>query len=119
MSKVGSGVMRKRQRLCTTGTELENDCGSFVKNDVFSHHDNSAKFGFEPGPDFTLESFQKYADDFKNQYFYANDVNSYKNIGLDHPQRWEPSEEDIEGEYWRIVEKATEEIEVHSFTDLK
>lgn len=30
-------------------------------------------FGFEPGPRFTLKEFQKYADDFKNQYFRKNE----------------------------------------------
>jgi histone demethylase JARID1 len=27
-------------------------------------------------------------------------------------QKWEPSVEDIEGEYWRIVEKPTDEVKV-------
>ncbi|MCD9638193.1 hypothetical protein HAX54_022014, partial [Datura stramonium] len=58
------------------------------------------RFGFEPGPEFTLDAFQKYADDFKAQYFRQNDG------------QCEPSLENIEGEYWRMVEKPTEEIEV-------
>ena len=29
-----------------------------------------------------------------------------------HQKQWEPSEQIIEGEFWRIVEKPTEEIEV-------
>ncbi|KAL3650155.1 hypothetical protein CASFOL_006558 [Castilleja foliolosa] len=61
----------------------------------------AANFGFEPGPDFTLDLFQKYANDFKVQYFRKDD-NSCN----------EPSVEEIEGEYWRMVEKPTEEIEV-------
>ncbi|XP_047323660.1 putative lysine-specific demethylase JMJ16 isoform X2 [Impatiens glandulifera] len=52
-------------------------------------------FGFQPGPEFTLDTFHKYADDFKTQYFRRN-----------------ISPEEIEGEYWRIVERPTEEIEV-------
>ncbi|THU63305.1 hypothetical protein C4D60_Mb01t14380 [Musa balbisiana] len=76
------------------------------------YHNSSERFGFEAGPDFTLESFQKYADDFKEQYFHTNadfDVISGQQ---------EPSVENIEGEYWRIVEKPTEEIEVLYGADL-
>lgn len=62
------------------------------------------RFGFEPGPEFTLQTFQKYADDFSKQYF-------RKDTSMDSV----PSVEDIEGEYWRIVEVPTEEIEVLSF----
>ncbi|KAL6503710.1 hypothetical protein OROGR_025633 [Orobanche gracilis] len=70
-------------------------------------------FGFEPGPDFTLDAFQKYADDFKAQYFRKNN-NSSNSGGKEHVlyKQWEPSVEDIEGEYWRMVEKPSEEIEV-------
>ncbi|KAK9083200.1 hypothetical protein Scep_029671 [Stephania cephalantha] len=74
--------------------------------------DETNPFGFEPGPDFTLEAFEKYANDFKGQYFRkAGDVNPVCNQHFLENQ-WEPSVDDIEGEYWRIVEKPTEEIEV-------
>lgn len=65
-------------------------------------------FGFEPGSEFTLDAFQKYADDFKAQYFRKN------NNSLDPmlEEQWQPSVESIEGEYWRMVEKPTEQIEV-------
>lgn len=70
-------------------------------------------FGFEPGPEFTLETFEKYAADFKSQYFSetanVGDVGSNLTILKD---SIEPSVETIEGEYWRMVEKPTEEIEV-------
>lgn len=72
-------------------------------------------FGFEPGPSFTLDGFKKYADDFKTQYF-------RKNVDESHTKRsCEPSIENIEGEYWRVVEKPTEDVEVicnfyYSFT---
>ncbi|KAJ6828781.1 uncharacterized protein M6B38_361210 [Iris pallida] len=72
------------------------------------------RFGFEPGPNFTLESFQKYADDFKEQYFRRKDMDK----GLMSPP-WEPLPENIEGEYWRIVEHPTEEIEVLYGADLE
>lgn len=60
-------------------------------------------FGFEPGPRFTLKDFQKYADDFKSQYFRKDEKTT---------DQLEPSLENIEGEYWRMVERPTEEIEV-------
>lgn len=71
------------------------------------------RFGFEPGPEFTLDKFQKYADDFKAQYFRRkeNDVDMEGKVTI-LPDLHEASVENIEGEYWRIVEKATEEIEV-------
>ena len=31
------------------------------------------RFGFEIGPKFTLETFQRYAEDFKLQYFRKNE----------------------------------------------
>lgn len=70
-------------------------------------------FGFEPGPEFTLDAFQKYADDFRAQYFSKNGnaTDLRGNMTISQELR-EPSVENIEGEYWRIVEKPTEEIEV-------
>ena len=70
-------------------------------------------FGFEPGPEFTLETFEKYANDFKNQYFgrIENTANTAGNLTTLRESS-EPSVESIEGEYWRMVEKPTEEIEV-------
>nr|XP_043618518.1 putative lysine-specific demethylase JMJ16 [Erigeron canadensis] len=71
------------------------------------------EFGFEPGPSFTLDEFKKYADDFVIQYFRKND-------GIpDHQHQFEPSVHNIEGEYWRMVEKPTEEIEVLYGADLE
>lgn len=72
------------------------------------------RFGFDPGPDFTLALFQKYADDFKSQYFSKplNDTTKGCNPSMLQENKHEPSLEAIEGEYWRMVEKPTEEIEV-------
>lgn len=71
-------------------------------------------FGFDSGPEFTLEAFQKYANEFKDQYFRVQEVESNSDCidlgGL--KGRWAPSVENIEGEYWRVVEKPTEQIEV-------
>lgn len=71
------------------------------------------RFGFEPGLEFTLEAFQKYANDFRKQYFCPKDFSLPASSGSFQCQKQgEPSVEDIEGEYWRIVENPSEEIEV-------
>lgn len=67
---------------------------------------------FEYGPEFTLRSFKKYADDFKLQYFCDNG-NVNPNIRLTGVQdQGGPLIARIEGEYWRIIENPSEEIEV-------
>lgn len=71
-------------------------------------------FGFEPGLEFTLEVFHKYADDFKEQYFCMKDMDvDIKSKQGEFQKQLEPTLENIEGEYWRMVEKPTEEIEVY------
>lgn len=70
-------------------------------------------FGFEPGPEFTLDTFQKYANNFMVQYFRKYESIIDRNTNMTNIQeQWEPTVENIEGEYWRMVEKPTEEIEV-------
>ncbi|CAA6655273.1 unnamed protein product [Spirodela intermedia] len=69
------------------------------------------RFGFEPGPEFTLKSFESYADDFKEQYFRIKESDNWSER--------KPSVEVIEGEYWRMVEKPTEEIEVLYGADIE
>jgi len=91
-------MMKKRRKV----PEPE-DIGSINHNQT-GMHQSPERFGFEPGPEFTLQTFKKYADDFSDQYF-------NKDACGDLP----PSVEDIEGEYWRIVESPTEEIEVQNF----
>ncbi|KAI3705304.1 hypothetical protein L1987_75539 [Smallanthus sonchifolius] len=76
-------------------------------------------FGFEPGPRFTLKEFQKYADDFKNQYFRRNETATDACGDSIMKDPWEPSLENIEGEYWRMIERPTEEIEVLYGADLE
>ncbi|CAL5036525.1 unnamed protein product [Urochloa decumbens] len=93
------GMMKKRRKLLETEESNHNQIGT---------QQNQERFGFEPGPEFTLQMFQKYADDFSDQYF-------MKDKCRDTP----PSVEDIEGEYWRIVERPTEEIEVIYGADLE
>ncbi|KAD7479835.1 hypothetical protein E3N88_02971 [Mikania micrantha] len=76
-------------------------------------------FGFEPGPRFTLKEFHKYADDFKNQYFRRNGTATGASDDSVVKDLWDPSLENIEGEYWRMVESPTEEIEVLYGADLE
>lgn len=68
---------------------------------------------FQFGPHDTLESFKKQADYFKECFFSRK--SKIMNPEASHAPCYEqgdPSEEDIEGEYWRILEKPTAEIEV-------
>lgn len=109
MKKKNRGRKRKRRRYSRMGNaRRRTNSGSEVN--VSSEADE--KFGFNPGPDFTLDEFQKHADSFKESYFGSNvsdeDVKSAEAI----EKRWEPSVGEIEGEYWRIVEQPTEEVEV-------
>ncbi|KAA8550742.1 hypothetical protein F0562_002426 [Nyssa sinensis] len=110
----------KGKRRRTLGMGLE--CGSGVgcTQDPDEAVCYAEGFKFEPGPEFTLETFKKYADDFKGQYFCKkgevadSDVNSSV-----FQEQWQPSVENIEGEYWRIVENPSEEIEVLYGADLE
>ncbi|TKW42176.1 hypothetical protein SEVIR_1G366100v4 [Setaria viridis] len=96
------GMIKKRRKL----SEPE-DIGNINSNQT-GMQQSQERFGFEPGPEFTLQTFKKYADSFSDQYF-------NKDACGDLP----PSVEDIEGEYWRIVESPTEEIEVIYGADLE
>lgn len=113
MRKKGRGRKRKRRKHSRMGaTRRRTSCGS--EANVASETDE--KFGFHSGPDFTLGDFQKYADHFKECYFGMKDSKENSNTsGVEHNKRWEPSVEDIEGEYWRIVEQPTDEVEVWNY----
>ncbi|GAV82986.1 LOW QUALITY PROTEIN: JmjC domain-containing protein/JmjN domain-containing protein/zf-C5HC2 domain-containing protein/FYRN domain-containing protein/FYRC domain-containing protein/CRM1_C domain-containing protein [Cephalotus follicularis] len=119
MSKIHNGMRRKRRRCTRMAVDCGTDNGS-ISGSGDSGFCGSERFGFEPGPQFTLSSFKKYADYFKAQYFSkkdsGTDVVGNLSMLLEH---WEPSVENIEGEYWRIVENATEEIEVLYGADLE
>ncbi|KAK1307626.1 putative lysine-specific demethylase JMJ14 [Acorus calamus] len=90
------------RRRTSSDVSDSNDCAA---------SDNDEKFGFQSGPDFTLNEFQNFANDFKIQYFGMKDVKNDVISCDDEPKKWEPSVEEIEGEYWRIVENPTEEVE--------
>ncbi|XP_024025134.1 putative lysine-specific demethylase JMJ16 [Morus notabilis] len=116
MSIIQSQMKRKRRRCtrmgadCVTGSRGLGDAG----------YPEAETFGFEPGPEFTLEMFEKYADDFKAQYFSKNANVTDMGGNLTMPKGCsEPSVDNIEGEYWRMVEKPTEEIEVLYGADLE
>lgn len=112
--------MRKKRRKCTKNGV---DCGN--GNGInLCHGDSSSSqgdwFGFEPGPEFTLDTFQKYAEEFKTQYFTSNrNMNVLENSQPPFQGHFEPSLDNIEGEYWRMVENPTEEIEVLYGADLE
>ncbi|KAK3041880.1 hypothetical protein RJ639_001248 [Escallonia herrerae] len=75
--------------------------------------DNDEKFGFQSGSDFTFEDFQKFASNFKEHYFGLKDALEDAILdGTEQRKRCEPSIEDIEGEYWRIIEQPTDEVEI-------
>uniref|UniRef100_A0A164ZCB1 JmjC domain-containing protein n=1 Tax=Daucus carota subsp. sativus TaxID=79200 RepID=A0A164ZCB1_DAUCS len=107
---------RKRRRCTKTGIDSGPHCtGTHDASEAVNYE---AGFGFEAGPEFTLDSYQKYADHFKSQYFRDNSAKMEGNkIPLQEQQ--EPTLENIEGEYWRLVEKPTEEIEVLYGADLE
>ncbi|KAG6430265.1 hypothetical protein SASPL_108329 [Salvia splendens] len=117
--QVNHNKKRKKRRCMKNGLDNETNNEEIKIPDEFGLHEVD-RFGFEPGSEFTLDAFQKYADDFKVQYFRGN--NSSESVGngsVIQRQDWQPSVENIEGEYWRMVEKPTEEIEVLYGADLE
>lgn len=102
------------KKRCSNLNSLKNKRRKLLESDEHqSRYDSSAEtnydaysnFHFDSGPDFTFQSFEEYAKEFKEQYFQTI--------------KGEPSLEEIEGEYWRIVERPTEEIEVLYGSDLE
>ncbi|ESQ52096.1 hypothetical protein EUTSA_v10016283mg [Eutrema salsugineum] len=87
------GRKRKRRRNSRKGSSVSESESVATKQ----------RFGFNCGSDFTLEEFLKYALYFKDSYF----------------ERKSPSVEEVEGEYWRIVEQPTDEVEVYYGADLE
>ncbi|KAG9160849.1 hypothetical protein Leryth_008674 [Lithospermum erythrorhizon] len=106
---------KKRRRSMKNHTEQANNNGDPMITSETEKDDS--EFGFDTGPDFTLDGFQRYADDFKAQYFGKNEYISDSKILLQ--EQRDPSVEKIEGEFWRIVENPTEEVEVLYGNDLE
>uniref|UniRef100_A0A7N0U9Q5 Uncharacterized protein n=1 Tax=Kalanchoe fedtschenkoi TaxID=63787 RepID=A0A7N0U9Q5_KALFE len=111
-----------------TGTDSKNTIGKKRKLSGFEfqngHVSNfdvveceSQRFEFEKGPDLSIKEFKKSADEFRLQYFdrkgeevLVSSTTSSKDF--------KPTIEDVEGEYWRIIENPTEDIEVLAGVDL-
>ncbi|KAG4911105.1 hypothetical protein JHK87_057221 [Glycine soja] len=114
MSKIQTNMKRKRRRCTRMGVDNSTRTGP---NAGFCEVE---RFGFEPGPEFTLETFQRYAEDFQLKYFRKNENVSHLGANTTILNGTsEPSVENIEGEYWRMVESPTEEIEVLYGADLE
>ncbi|XP_043701047.1 lysine-specific demethylase JMJ18-like isoform X2 [Telopea speciosissima] len=119
-SKIRSERKRKRRRRSRMGTTRRRTSSEAYEASECVASETDEKFGFQSGLDFTLEEFQKYADDFKDRYFGMKDAEESLNfVSVEPDKRWMPSVEDIEGEFWRIIEKPTEEVEVYYGADLE
>ncbi|KAE9602888.1 putative chromatin remodeling & transcription regulator FYR family [Lupinus albus] len=106
-TKKRRGRKRKHKKLSEIGT---------YRGTAPSGSDSVQRFGFKSGSEFTLHTFQQYANKFKACYFGLNDGNVSDN---DPQKRREPSVDEIEGEYWRIIEQPTDEVEVYYGADLE
>lgn len=95
------GQKGKRKRSLKMGLEVGNEHATYL-----------GEAAQEPGPEFTFKTFKKYADDFKAQYFCKSKVRNSNVFSTAFQKHWEPSVENIEGQYNRIVVNPTEEIEV-------
>lgn len=105
---------RKRKRRKRLRFGMTRRCGNCITTETNDYSsDTEEKFGFQSGSDFTLQSFKLYAEDFKDQYFGMRDVEDSESCCMgESGKRWQPSVEEIEGEYWRIVENPSDEVEV-------
>ncbi|CAK9167434.1 unnamed protein product [Ilex paraguariensis] len=111
---------RKRKRRAHSKMGATRRRPSSQGSETNTTSDTDEKFGFQSGPDFTLEEFEKFSSNFKDYYFGLKDMKEEVNVyGTEPNMRWEPSVEDIEGEYWRIIERSTDEVEVCYGADLE
>ncbi|XP_076885375.1 lysine-specific demethylase JMJ18-like [Bidens hawaiensis] len=94
---------RKRKRTSTKTAARRMNTESNASSD------KDDKFGFRSGSDFTFEEFQEFANKFKDHYFGLCDENPGTG----------PTIDEIEGEYWRIIEQSTDEVEVYYGADLE
>ncbi|CAM6062380.1 unnamed protein product [Sphagnum tenellum] len=120
---LSGGKKNRGQQLSSPGRKMtaeakssnlhQNRMSSTAPSDSQTSDDQEEYFGFEPGNLFSLGTFEKYADAFKDHYFCRKEIVGCQcgnDTTADKP--WEPSVDVIEGEYWRIVEQPTEQIEV-------
>ncbi|KAF8111851.1 hypothetical protein N665_0072s0062 [Sinapis alba] len=113
MKKKPKSRKRKRRRNTRMGSSRRRSGSGSASSPSkpASSPEAEEKFGFNSGSDFTLEEFERYAMYFKKAYFEKKD-----SVG---ETKWTPSVEEIEGEYWRIVEQPTDEVEVYYGADLE
>ncbi|KAK1375678.1 lysine-specific demethylase JMJ18-like [Heracleum sosnowskyi] len=113
---------RKRKRRRNSKLDNKRKCPGIDDAEISISPDTEEKFGFQTGLDFTFQDFQKLSCNFKECYFGVGDAMMEEIAGQSvdgQNKRWEPSIEDIEGEYWRIIEKPTDEVEVYYGADLE
>jgi [histone H3]-trimethyl-L-lysine4 demethylase len=70
-------------------------------------------YGFEEGSIYSLKHFQEKANNFKEHYFAAK----MPFDPISNTQR-RPTEDDVEREFWRLVENLTEQVEVEYGADI-
>lgn len=107
---------RKRRRQFNTRSRR---CSRSESLEANAAGESEEKFGFQSGSDFTLEEFQRYAEEFKESYFEVKDITQESLAEIRQNKRWLPSVDEIEGEYWRIIEQPTDEVEVYYGADLE
>ncbi|KAL0854665.1 hypothetical protein Bca101_059817 [Brassica carinata] len=112
MKKKPKSRKRKRRRNSRMGSSRRRSGSASSPSEPASSPEAEEKFGFNSGSDFALEEFERYALYFKDSYFEKKD-----SVGEE--TKWTPSVEEIEGEYWRIVEQPTDEVEVYYGADLE
>lgn len=69
-------------------------------------------FGFEDGGTYSLKTFQAKANEFKQKYFEA------KGVRMSSDGKVRVGEDEIEREFWRVVESPYESVEVEYGADL-
>ncbi|XP_071715250.1 lysine-specific demethylase JMJ18-like isoform X2 [Rutidosis leptorrhynchoides] len=108
------GRKRKRNSTKVGARRMNTDSNASSDND-------NDKFGFRSGSDFTFQEFVDFAVNFKKHYFGIYDESSKRIVdGCDeNKEDLGPSINEIEGEYWRIIEQPTDEVEVYYGADLE
>ncbi|PNY05355.1 putative lysine-specific demethylase JMJ14-like protein [Trifolium pratense] len=118
MRKKTRGRKRKRGKPSKMGACNRRTVNSCSEADATTSESDD-KFGFQSGPDFTLKEFQQYDNSFKDCYFQLNDCKDGEGSNNIHLEKRKPTVEEIEGEYWRIIEQPTDEVEVYYGADLE
>jgi [histone H3]-trimethyl-L-lysine4 demethylase len=73
----------------------------------------TGEYGFEEGGIYSLKVFQEKAKNFKEHYF----ASKFPPDPITNSRR-EPNEDDVEREFWRLVESLTETVEVEYGADI-